>query len=65
MAASFKETVKQIAHAEKNVDKVLKAARLQRCERQRFSSDDIFLLIVFLSSLAAMMIPFTIMLLRG
>lgn len=32
--ASFKETVKQIEKAEKNVDKVLKAARLQRHEKQ-------------------------------
>lgn len=31
---SFEETVKQIEKSEENVDKVLKAARLERHERQ-------------------------------
>lgn len=44
--SSFKKTVKQIANAEKNADKVLKAARLQRCPKQGISEETIIAMLV-------------------
>lgn len=38
---TFKEVVKGIKHAEKDVDKVLRAAKLQRNPEPRFDSIDI------------------------
>ena len=39
--AEFKQVVKDIKNAEKNVDKVLRAAKLQRNPEPRFDSIDI------------------------
>lgn len=44
----FKEVVKQISKAEKHVDKVLKAARLQRCEKQGLSEETVFAMFTLL-----------------
>lgn len=43
---TFKQKVKQIAHAERDVDKVLKAARLQRTPKKGFDEDYLFGIII-------------------
>lgn len=40
MSKTFKETVKNIRKSEKDVDKVLNAAHLQRTPREHISADD-------------------------
>lgn len=44
----FKDTVKQIKNSAKNVDKVLKAAKLQRHERSVLSEETIFAMFTLL-----------------
>ena len=43
--ASFEETVKQIEDSEKNVDKVLKAGRLERHEKKSMTLERLTLLL--------------------
>lgn len=54
----FKEAVKQIAKSEKNVDKVLKAGRLDRHERQPMGFEQYKFTLYFIAGMAAMIMGF-------
>ena len=62
---SFNETVKNIENAEKNVDRILKAAKLDRIERQpRFSCDYLFAILILLMSMGFMGFIFSLIIWR-
>jgi len=54
----FKEAVKQIEKSEKNVDKVLKAGRLERHERQPMSFERYKFTLYFIAGMVAMIMGF-------
>lgn len=54
----FKEVVKQINKAEKNVDKVLKAGRLERHEREPMSKDMLAMIFNYVMGTIAMILGF-------
>ena len=54
----FKEAVKQIERSEKNVDKVLKAGRLERHERQPMSKDMLAMILNYAVGTLAMVLGF-------
>ena len=61
--SSFNKRVKQIANAEKDVDKVLKAARLQRNPQNRPNTDMVWeyaLVIISIVGIFALMITMVI-----
>lgn len=55
---SFEETVKQIEESEKNVDKVLKAGRLERHERKPMSREMIVTILNYAVGTIGMMLGF-------
>ena len=62
---SFNETVKNIEAAQKNVDRILKAAKLDRIERQpRFCCDYVFAIVILLMSMGFMGFIFSMILWR-
>lgn len=54
----FKEAVKQIAKSEKNVDKVLKAGRLERHEKAPMSKDMLAMILNYIVGTIAMILGF-------
>lgn len=50
----FEKVLKQIRESNKNVDKVLKAAKLQRCPKQGLSEETLFGMFAMLMYLALM-----------
>lgn len=54
----FKEAVKQIERSEKNVDKVLKAGRLERHEKAPMSDARLVILLNYATGILAMMMGF-------
>ena len=50
----FEKVLKEIKNSTKNVDKVLKAAKLQRCPKQGLSEETLFGMFAMLMYLALM-----------
>lgn len=56
--AEFNEVVKQINESEKNVDKVLKAGRLERHEKAPMSKEKLEMLLNYIVGIIAMLFGF-------
>lgn len=56
--SSFENVVKQIEESEKNVDKVLKAGRLERHERAQMSNSRLTLILNYAMYMIAMLLGF-------
>lgn len=54
----FKEVVKQIDNSEKKVDKVLKAARLERHEREPMSDKRVEMILSYIAGYLGMILVF-------
>jgi len=54
----FKDAVKQIGNSEKKVDKVLKAARLERHERTPMSDKRLEMVLSYIAGYLAMILAF-------
>lgn len=54
----FNEVVKQIEESEKNVDKVLKAGRLERCEKQPMSKERLEMILGYIAGYLGMVLMF-------
>lgn len=61
---AFKNVVKSIKRSEKDVDKVLKAARLQRCPKEQKEIDDFWYFLVLMIACAGIYAPLFITLMR-
>lgn len=59
--AEFNEVVKQIEKSEENVDKVLKAGRLERHERQPMTMEKLTLILNYTVGTIAMVLGFGIL----
>lgn len=58
--ADFEDVVKAIEESEKRVDEVLKAAKLERHERQPMSMERLTLILNYLMGGAAMVLGFSV-----
>ena len=54
----FKEVVEQIEQSEKNVDKVLKAARLKRHEKGSIPADKLGMIFGFIAGMVSIVLVF-------
>lgn len=61
MKKTFKQAVKEIKDAERNVNKVLDAAQLQRTPREHISADDKVMLIIMGGAMLCMLAIFAMM----